>query len=410
MTSQIILINQVAVAVASDTLTSRVSGGDWKTYPSQSKLLVLNDPHLVVMAHSGSTVISNTNWRLLAREWGSTLEVRLNTIDDYVDSFSRWVGANAAAFGIRSKDTVAARLGSYEQNGGHIGWLGIAIRDEVLPMVKNDPKAHDEKIASAISGVISSGYSGDLFTDLSEEEANSLLSSSEIDLSRAFSTSLDLDGPAVFGPKTTDALNSFAVAVLRQIASWESHSLTINFAGFGKQEILGKIATVEIFGFWGGVLRTKVTEVGSDDPGEYPFMLPIAQTSAIDAFTRGISFNMYATTQKAIVTTLTERIKVDEDHAATLADEVMTSVMESSGDLYAQPFFSTLNALGISNLGKFADFLIHLQAFRAATDEGEATVGGLVESLTICPERGVRWRHRLSSEIHDLESSTHVFD
>ena len=410
MTSQIILMNQIAVAVASDTLTSRMSDGDWKTYPSQSKLLVLNDPHLVVMAHSGSTVISNTNWRLLSREWGFTLEARLKTISDYAKNFTRWVEANAAAFGIRDKDTVTSRLGAYERNGGHIGWLGNAVHDQVLPMVGSDPKAHDEKIASAINSAVSTEYSGDPFADLSEDEAASLLFSSGVDLSRSFSRSLDLDGPATFGPKTADALKSFAIAALRQIAPWESSSLTINFAGFGKEEALGKIASLEIFGFWGGALRTKVTEVGSVDPGEYPYTLPIAQTSAIDAFTRGLSFQMYETTQKAIVTTLSEKLKVDGGQASTLADEVMTAVMESSVDLFTQPFFSTLDALGISNLGKFADFLIHLQAFRAATDEGEATVGGFVESLTICPERGVRWRHRLSSDVHDLESSSHVFD
>ena len=81
-----------------------------------------------------------------------------------------------------------------------------------------------------------------------------------------------------------------------------------------------------------------------------------------------------------------------------------------SNENFREPMFSTIGSLAISNLGKFADFLIHLQAFRSATDEGEATVGGFVESLVITPEHGVRWRHRLSTDVRGIEDSSHAFD
>ena len=77
-------------------------------------------------------------------------------------------------------------------------------------------------------------------------------------------------------------------------------------------------------------------------------------------------------------------------HQEEFIQGILDAVLSRSDELYRFPMYRTIEALGISNLGKFADFLIHLQAFRSATDEGEATVGGLVESLTISPEHGVR--------------------
>lgn len=68
MTSQIVLMNQLAVAVASDTLTSRPSDGTVKTYPSQSKIIELPAPHLLVVAHCGRAEFNSTSWRILVRE------------------------------------------------------------------------------------------------------------------------------------------------------------------------------------------------------------------------------------------------------------------------------------------------------------------------------------------------------
>jgi len=101
---------------------------------------------------------------------------------------------------------------------------------------------------------------------------------------------------------------------------------------------------------------------------------------------------------------------MDPDKVSAVVDAVHEELNEFADENYRSPMDETVGSLGISNLCKFAEFLLHLQAFRSATDEGEATVGGHIESLVITPEHGVRWRNRISDEIHSIEDSSHAFE
>ena len=411
MTSQLVIMNQLAIAVATDTLTSRQSAGDTKTAPSASKVYELPVPATGVVLHCGAVYVGGTSWRLLVREWSrSSSPLTAPTMSDYRDAFGAWTNQHASGMGLEDVYGVIGRLGPIEMAGGHIGWLANDLNKDAKSALAADAKAADADTAKAIHEVIKRWYATEVFSDLSEENAKALIAEAQIDLAVVFSSALGFAEDFKFGSKTIAAVKDFAVAALRCIPTWESSSTDLHFVGFGAQEALGQVAKLQIFGFWGGRLRTTTKNIGALTPYEYPYFIPIAQSRAIDAFWNGSSDDFVHAVQSAARSAIGQIEGVAPENVEKALDVMNEQIGAFSNENFREPMFSTIRSLAISNLGKFADFLIHLQAFRSATDEGEATVGGFVESLVITPEHGVRWRHRLSTDVRGIEDSSHAFD
>ena len=411
MTSQLVIMNQLAVAVATDTLTSRQSAGDTKTSPSASKVYELPAPATGVVLHSGAVYVGRTSWRLLVREWSrSSIPLTAPTMSDYRDAFGAWANQHASGMGLEDVYGVMERLGSDEMAGGHIGWLANDLSKDAKSALAADAKAADADTAKAIHEATKRWYATEVFSDLSEDNAKALIAETQVDLAIVFSAALGFAEDFKFGSKTLAAVKDFAVAALRCIPTWESSATNLHFVGFGAQEALGQVAKLEIYGFWGGRLRATTRNFGAQTPYEYPYFIPIAQSRAIDAFWTGSSGDFDHAVESAARSAIGQIDGVTPENVDKAVKAMNEHIGAFSNENFRNPMFHTIGSLAISNLGKFADFLIHLQAFRSATDEGEATVGGFVESLVITPEHGVRWRHRLSTDVRGIEDSSHAFD
>ena len=404
-------MNQLTIAVSSDTLTSRQSRGDTKTWPSASKIYELPAPAVGVVMHCGEVAIGQTSWRLIVREWSRhSGGLGGATMTSLRDSFSAWVTANSGRLGLTDDDGVWSRLGPFERDRGHIGWLANYLPMDLRQAYFSDPNGNDAAMATAIRKVVADNYATDPFPDIDVDKAKALIEHAKVDLVANFKRSLDQDDAFEVHKESAAAVEEFAIAALRCIPTWERGGVDLHFVGYGAGEVLGQIAKLAVLGFWGGQLRASTRELGSTVPGEYPFFYPIAQTTAIDAFWTGSSGDFDHAVERAARGAFgaINGLKVEDvEKAITAMNDEISSF---SRDRYRIPMFQTIDGLGISNLGKFADFLLHLQAFRSATDEGEATVGGFVESLVITPEHGVQWRHRISDGIHEISNSSHAFE
>jgi len=401
-------MNQLAVAVASDTLTSWRSQ---KTSPSRSKIYELPAPAIGVVAHCGDVFLQGASWRLLIRDWSrSVTPLGAPRMADYRDGFTHWVNQHAAGLALSDDIGVAIRLGEVEIDGGHIGWLaaemGSTNREEIL----RDPIGADEDLAGVIMKVTEDQFPRQPYADISEEQAKRLIAEAGVDIEANFRSALKLDDDALIGPATQSALLKYCIAVLRGSPNWEQPTIELSFAGYGSQESLGQVARIGIYGYWGGQLRFDTHDIGSDTPTFYNYVVPIAQRSAIDAFYTGTDGFFDKAIRGAVRNAVGQLDGVDADKVDEVVSSVQDELSEFSNNRYRSPMDVTVGSLGISNLGKFAEFLLHLQAFRSATDDGEATVGGHIESLVITPEHGVRWRNRLSDEIHGIEDSSHAFE
>ena len=103
MTAQIILTNQLGVALASDTT---VTSGN-KTLQTVSKIVALPAPHRVAVMIANSVFVGGTHARLLLTEWAATLKSPLKTLEDYAADFEVWVGKNSKLLGLQDAAMLA---------------------------------------------------------------------------------------------------------------------------------------------------------------------------------------------------------------------------------------------------------------------------------------------------------------
>jgi hypothetical protein len=114
MTSQVVVMNKVAAAVASDSSVTVSSGAQiLRSYPTAEKIFPFSLPHRLAVLHSGSTELLRVPYPVLLAEWHRALAVPLPRVLDYAESFSRWVEAQTGLFD--------------DANQNHFGSSGICV-------------------------------------------------------------------------------------------------------------------------------------------------------------------------------------------------------------------------------------------------------------------------------------------
>ena len=409
MTSQIIIMNQQAIAVASDTMTSRGNSlGDTKTYPSSSKVMELGYLHDVVVMHCGTTMLAGVNWRLYIREWSMTLDEPLPTMAAYVQSYLEWVSNHAAVLKLDNIEFVTNQIW-FELTRFRVGMADALdpVREKLL--ASKDLDEFSSSVIAMFEQAAAIAFDVDPYPDLTAARSKDLFKKTGIDAAAALRELFDLPQETVFPSALKIAFEKFCIVTLRH-HSHSADGMELNFIGFGGDEMLGQIHTVTINGFWGGATRCRVEVMGSDDPSWYPAYKTVAQNRAIQPFLRGIGGDDLEHVASFMRSAVGEAVSPSDEEMRKINDHFLDQVNEYCTTIYTNPTLNTIGAIGISSLGKFADLLIHIEALRSATLEGEATVGGFVESLTITRDQGVIWRHRISKDHHSLEESSHVFE
>lgn len=87
----------------------------------------------------------------------------------------------------------------------------------------------------------------------------------------------------------------------------------------------------------------------------------------------------------------------DEPIGWNLAQEIEAEVQAYSQSKFVDPMLSTIEAMGLNSLAELADSLVGLQATSTYSKAGAATVGGLIEVMTIDRINGIQWKRRLPS-------------
>jgi hypothetical protein len=87
-------------------------------------------------------------------------------------------------------------------------------------------------------------------------------------------------------------------------------------------------------------------------------------------------------------------------------DNAMDKIGRHFQERYIWPSKSLIQDLALPGLVKFADSLVHIQSLRSVLEGDEATVGGIVEVVSIDRAYGVVWHRKLTARLS--ESSAHI--
>jgi hypothetical protein len=418
VTSQIVLINQSGIGIASDTLVSREEGSNsHKTFPSSNKIYELGEQHKVVVLHSGVTTLGGLNYGLLVREWALQQSTPLPSLSDYPRQFENWL-SNYRNLKINEDNEI------YENLCSSFSYFAKNLSDELQDQL-NLSKYEDEKISDEVKNqLIESirGYAEEYFVDdhpyedITDAAIVKVVRQQEPGYIEHFLEHIALckRNDVVnwkVDAEITEAIEYFAIQRLKHW-NFSPNQATLNFVGFGSDEPIGGRVEVNVGGFYLNRLRSKIEKREPEANESTVTIATIAQQDAMVDFMRGLHWSRQETYME-MAREIAGKVFADESVTSEKIDEFVKAYDEALDESlrvdFIRPFRRTLGALSIRSLVLFSEALVKIQSLRSATAPGEATVGGLIESLSIDRVQGVEWHVRGKDTNYQTGSSPHPF-
>mgnify|MGYP000526484086 CR=1 FL=1 len=418
MTSQIITLNRLGVAVASDSISTITDGnGDFVANVQNSqKVFDLGDDHKIVVVNSDSTSISGAPIYTLLSAWSSGLKEPLPTTWAYMEKFLDWLQEQPletfpdSADEFRTfifdqlrpiSDAVAEQFG---------GWRPFA--ENTLQSIATIPEfaklyrgALGRKINAFLRNLESTKVH--VFVDQELPPEIQVEMQKQACLTFGAEAMVDLWFPDEAVPKATKLrLKKNIHKVLNRIpVEKETSQSRLAFVGYGSDEIYPKLWEVGISSKFGQLVRWRGLGKAELEEGKRSEIYLKAQTSAIQNFLDGVHPNFLTDLEHSLPLAVVEDRQADFEDPSELTDDEKDIWLGIGGSIsgklqkYIEQFkaqnksgiVNRLDFMGPSELAQMARSLLSLEILATMNDRGPSTVGGDIVIATIDYRNGVNW-------------------
>ena len=400
MTASILLFNQKAAVVASDTLAvSQGPDGD-TSWPSATKIFEVPG-HPVVILGGGSVTIAGIRLDLLIDEWIAQIESPFDTLEEYAASFLDCAGDTLLEFEVTDHNTVHRVISDELDDFAKYSGMARFVRSA---------DHTDAEIDEALCRELAE-YSNDLadieqFEDLDVDRAAAILDHLGLDLARSLGDALKRPDLS-FGKGVARELVTLATLVLSRYVPCARITTHLNFVGYGQTDLTPGQVPVQVRGFWDMRLRSLTFARRPEAMSQAASWDTQAQTDAMDGFLMGMDHQLVDDLIDLATAKLAQGGPVTESKVSAFADALRGDLRSLLTERFADRFGAVLWSLSVPGMVRAADSLIKLQELRAATRGGPAQVGGTVEVVSIERHSGVTWHHRLPMSPLTADVSIH---
>ena len=411
MTSQIICMNKLGLAAASDSSVTISRGDNRRTYASAEKIFSLGPEHKVIVLHSGTTEFLDHPFEVLITEWKKTLSRPLQKLDDYVDSLINWISHRQDLFSEELQTDFLKNL-AREYLLDIRSYIMSALEDKEIPSSEwNSEEAF--RIANEV-----------LENDISWLDERSDLIGLNANWCDArynfFKDSFQEVIEYVFDDVPRNHISDKHYEAICRRLMYKSfvsydYDAKLVFAGYGEQDIYPIQSFIELQGAIADRPRHQRANV-SISPSHSSHLRTHGQDEAIHTFLRAYhqSFLQVAISNlkeysSALESDVIANLIQGDDEAVEGAveerlekqiEKLRSAFYEKSEKDWVDPFTSTLAGLPITSLAKMAESLIELQILRQSSQAVQDTVGGPVDVAVVTRERGVEWfRHKTVDDL-----------
>ena len=395
MTSQVVVMNKVAVALASDSSVTMSSGKQiLRSFPTAEKIFPFALPHRLAVLHSGSTELLQVPYVVLLGEWHRSLTTPLARVSEYAEAFCRWLEGLSGLFDDASQEAF-------------LDWMirdyFLSVRSEILKECERQSLPAESwespAAAAAVKSVLTQGIE-----HLQQLPSPPDLAGLDVDAfvkahRQMVQTALDRifnDTPR--SKEGDDLLHRLVAAVVSANEPFSSDADLV-FVGFGEQELFPASQVVSVGGLFDNHLKKNFwpySAVSIDDPA---YLSPYAQTEAVNTFLRGYHPDFLTAAHETLESALTAQTHQVNDTAAPETakyhEELTGRFERHSWEEFVQPLVRTVAGLPGVELARMAESLVGLQVLRKLTRAEAETVGGPVDVATITRADGFNWcRHK----------------
>ena len=421
MTSEVVLMNRQAVAMAADSAVT-ISGPQYlKTYQSVDKLFPLVDGQPVAVMIYNNAEIMSTPWETVISLYREQSRGRpLDTLQDYAEDFMDFLSGNPDLFPAEHQDTEFFRhvavvysviaeefdgqVAHFQQaNGGRLRDHLSSIFEFVVGQLHADyqrmpdegPRADLSCFPQGMGEQIKRRYKGEI-EQLMDQMIGALRG--------------DYGGLSV-SESTRQQLRDIAVYSVTKDAFFE-HYTGVVFAGFGARDTFPSMRSYLSSSVILGILKRRQDRAADMRSDSGPVVQPFAQDRMIRTFLTGMDqylrMFLYGETLKLSMNLVSDVIKrapaLSEAQRQTLFQdysennmrhalrEFFRSIDGYQYTVHTAPIYRAIGALPKRELGETASSLIKLNSFQQKVMHSIETVGGPIDVAVITRNGGLELR------------------
>lgn len=414
MTSEVCMMNRLAVVLAADSATTVSRWVDGKReeryFKGANKVFQLSDMEPVGLMIFDSADLLNVPWEIIIKSFRTHIKGKtFNTVNDYAKELFVYISDNPRLFPIEVQNAAlldAARGVAYsviseaiheknqEEQLGAIedAFALLAEATDAVPVPECIEEDHLHKVVSDLRNGV-------------EEAIRELIAA------------LKLDELKDFGAVADACLNE----VVRSSADYLDTTGLV-FAGFGDHEIFPTMVEYQSNGMVGGKhLYARKAEMVIDHQ-QPAWLKAFAQTSMIDTFNAGVSFDVYSSIMVELDKNLKEFAeetiaksggKIDaiddlDSLVQAARQKIGSGIIDNARKEHSLPMRSVLSVLPANEMAELAETLITLQSLKEKVTKPSATVGGPVDVAIITKSEGLVWVKRKHFFNADINSRFHL--
>lgn len=425
MTTQVVLMNGLGVALASDSAVT--AGG--KVLNTSEKVFELPSPHKVGILSSGRALFMGHPWEVLLSAWSDTLLSPLASMNDYRESLYKFLRTTVSSTGDLNGFEKTYLGESYWTDGGVFYKTKEILEAVVLPYFENILSPEEflifmdsqwsEEVKTRMSAYVSPELISKIesaFEEAIEERKSTFQEAEEVSYAQAMIWVERYWEHVGKGPSETDFEAWPKIGVLDSLikkmasvhivnADYQGESDMV-FVGYGSQDLFPSISEVFFHGCIAGKLikRFEGDNPSSPEPRDYFF----GQSEAISALTRGEDSFLTSTaveTSRKTLNDIFEKLAASDDENVQMTreyvresldkDDLAAEMKRAGNERRRKPFIKAISMSPILDLAEFAAQLVGVQAASAAMTQENPSVGGFVDVAVISHRRGFEWiRHK----------------
>ncbi|MCL4740987.1 MAG: hypothetical protein KJZ54_02180 [Phycisphaerales bacterium] len=420
MTAEIAILNRSAVAMAADSAVTMRLGNREKIFPTANKIFALSKHEPVgIMVYGGADFMSvpwETIVKVLRQRLGNTSFQRLT---DYADWFRKALAdSDDLIVGNATDDYVYQCVAGYFMH----------IQDEVKELVDEFIEEHKEITKEQVTEILHAQIEkhvdewkrgkvmpGITKTNLPRVRAelknrveriiDSLFSN--VDLSQADHRALQYLGEAIFTRHANLGRTSDSGVVI---------------AGFGTEEIVPALTSMEVRGRLAGVLQWRQLHEFTMEKMQYGVIVPFAQTDEVQSFLDGVhpdyqrrlnqDFEVILDRATDIILDEVKGPAANEKKRARQAvadrlrkeyDEYTKKLKEFRQQEYSHPILHVLAGTPKDQLAAMAEAMVNITSFKRRVSTQAETVGGPIDVALISKGDGLVWvkrKHYFPAELN----------
>jgi hypothetical protein len=411
MTSQIVLMNKIGLAVASDSSLTMTRGDNRRTYASAEKIFPLDKNHKVAILHSGTVEFMEHPFEVLLTEWAKSLQRPFASLDEYADSFCNWLSHRQDLFPEEYQSSFFQDL---------LTEYFLDVRRAILNDLEEAEIDSDswglESTLAKVNQLLESDVEYlDGLADL--EGLNSKWAESRFQtVQQAIQSAIEYVFDDVPRNELSDVkYKEIAIKVLYKRIYSSDFDARLAFVGYGEKSIYPKHIWIDFQGVVGDKprYRRESKEVSTSMSSSlYTHAQDEAIYTFLGAYHRSffnIARNFQRESLEKLVEFITDKIKLEiDDNTRESLDSFIQERYLAIGEEFEKvsrrdfvdPFLSTLSGLPSTSLGKMAENLIELQILRQSSQAIQDTVGGPVDVAVITLDKGFEWfRHKTLEDL-----------